>query len=237
MSNHDHAPPTGPQLPHWSLAGRTLVFFLAATSIWCLLAEFYGLCSMRLFSFAILAPATLLLAAWAVWDRQRGAGTVWRWVWIGGLAGFVAACAYDVFRLPFVFAHEWRLDAVIPAMQLFKVFPRFGAMILGEPIEQPHYSLAAHLIGWTYHFSNGITFGIMYAALVGDTGRRSWLWAVLMAVGLELAMLFTPYPAFFAIPLTTRFVIVTLVAHLVFGISLGLIARWLAVRRPAVAHG
>jgi hypothetical protein len=34
-------------------------------------------------------------------------------------------------------------------------------------------------------------------------------------------MLFTPYPAFFHIPLTTKFVIVTLTAHLVFGIIMG----------------
>jgi hypothetical protein len=44
-------------------------------------------------------------------------------------------------------------------------------------------------------------------------------WAILFAVGLELAMLFTPYPTFFHIPLTSKFVVVTLAAHLVFGIG------------------
>ncbi len=47
----------------------------------------------------------------------------------------LGAVAYDVFRLPFVFAKEWGLDSVLPPLQLFKVFPRFGAMILGEPSE------------------------------------------------------------------------------------------------------
>jgi hypothetical protein len=46
-----------------------------------------------------------------------------------------------------------------------------------------------------------------------------------MAVGLELAMLFTPYTAFFGINPVTRFVIVTLAAHLIFGIALGRYAR------------
>jgi hypothetical protein len=114
-------------------------------------------------------------------------------------------------------------------MSLFKVFPRFGAMILGEPIEQPAYSLTAHLIGWAYHFSNGVTFGIMYVAMIGDA-RRSWLWAVLLATGLELAMLLTPYPQFFAIPLSALFVAVTLTAHLIFGFALGLVTKWWAVR-------
>jgi hypothetical protein len=141
------------------------------------------------------------------------------------VAGFVAACAYDVFRLPFVFSQAWGLTEVVPPMNLFKVFPRFGALILGEPVEQAEYSLAAHLIGWTYHFSNGMTFGVMYVAMIGDARRRSWLWAVLLATGLELAMLLTPYPQFFAIPVTALFVAVTLTAHLIFGMALGLVTR------------
>jgi hypothetical protein len=78
------------------------------------------------------------------------------------------------------------------------------------------FSLSAHLVGWIYHFFNGMTFGIMYKALVGDSVRRSWLWAILMAVGLEILMLLTPYTAFFAIRMSAVFVIVTLAAHAVF---------------------
>jgi hypothetical protein len=74
---------------------------------------------------------------------------------------------------------------VVPPMPILEVFPRFGAMILGQPSEQPSYPLAAHLLGWTYHFSNGCTVGVMYLALVGDGLRRHWGWAVVMAVSLE----------------------------------------------------
>ena len=208
-------------LLRWSPAGRAIVFFLAAASIWCLLAEFYGLCSMRAFTFAVLIPATVLLLAMSIFDRFRGDHRLWRGVLIGAVAGLVAAFAYDVFRLPFVFAHEWHLTSLVPPMNLFKVFPRFGAMILGQPINQLHYSLAAQGIGWAYHFSNGITFGVMYTALIGDGEQRHWGWAVLMAVGLELGMLLTPYPAFFGIPLTGTFIAVTLTAHLIFGVVMG----------------
>jgi hypothetical protein len=135
------------------------------------------------------------------------------------------ALRFDLFRLPFVFSREWDLSSVVPPMNLFKVFPRFGAMIVAEPIEQQSYSLAAHLMGWTYHFSNGVTFGVMYVAMIGDPRRRSWLWAVLMATGLELAMVLTPYPQFFAIPVTL-FVAVTFMAHIVFGVVLGAVAKW-----------
>lgn len=222
-----------PAVARWSLPGRAVVFGLSAMSIWCLLAEFYGLCSMRTFTFAILLPATAALVAMAVLDRLKGDRRLWRAVIIGSIAGFVAACVYDIFRLPFVFSREWGLSEAVPPMPLFKVFPRFGAMILGEPVEQGSYSLGAHLVGWAYHFSNGVTFGVMYLALIGDARRRSWLWAVALAAGIELAMLLTPYPGFFSIPVTALFVAVTLTAHVIFGVALGLVTtRCSRVRCP-----
>jgi hypothetical protein len=218
-----------PAFLSWSWPARFVVFVLAATSIWCLLAEFYGLCDMRTFTFAILIPATVALMALAVVDRIRGDGLLWRGVVIGAVAGFLAACAYDIFRIPFVVA---AIDKVGPdwlRLPLFKIFPRFGALILGEPFDattvDSQFTLMAHLVGWVYHFSNGITFGVMYMALIGDASRRSWLWAVLFATGLELAMLLTPYTTFFGIHMTTRFVIVTFLAHAVFGVVLGVAAK------------
>jgi hypothetical protein len=124
------------------------VFVLAATSIWCLLSEMYGLCDMRTFFFAILLPATVALYGIAMLDRAMGDRRLYRAVMIGTIAGLVGAAAYDVFRLPFVFSDAWGLAKFgIPQMPLFKVFPRFGALILGEPLEQPSYSLSANVLG------------------------------------------------------------------------------------------
>jgi hypothetical protein len=209
----------------WTFTGRALVFVLAASSIWCLLAEMYGLCSMQTFTFFVSVPALALLAGLAAADRARGDGRLWRAVVMGGMAGLVAALAYDLFRVPFVFAGDLGIASILPQMPLFKVFPRFGAMILGQATEQKQYSMAAQVVGWAYHFSNGATFGMMYAAMIGAAARRNWLWAVVMAVGLELAMLFTPYPQFFGIKVGTAFVVVTLTAHLIFGVTLGLMFR------------
>jgi hypothetical protein len=214
----------------WTTPWRAAVFALAATSIASLLVEFYGLCPMRQFTFFVFVPALAALAVIAAADGLREGGQLWRAVMVGALAGFAATVAYDVFRLPFVFAREWHLTAVIPFMNLFKVFPRFGAMILGQPREQPEYSTTAQLTGWAYHFSNGITFGVMYVAMMGNAAKRGWGWAVLMAAGLELGMLFTPYPGVFGIPLTARFVAVTLTAHIIFGVVMGLTARRLSVQ-------
>ncbi len=220
-----------PALLRWNLPTRAVVFALSATSIWCLLAEFYGLCSMRLFTFAILLPATAILIALAIVDRIKGEGLLWRGVAIGAVAGLIAACSYDIFRIPFVFAAANDTGPDWLRLPLFKVFPRFGAMILGEPFDattpDAQFSLAAHVIGWIYHFSNGITFGVMYVALVGDASRRSWLWAVAFATLVEVAMLITPYTSFFGIRAGANFIIATLTAHAIFGTTLGLVSKWI----------
>lgn len=241
------ATPSLPGFLQWTLSGRAVVFVLAASSIWCLLAEMYGLCDMRLFFFAILIPAMAALCGMAVLDRIRGDGRLWRAVIIGSLAGFAGAVAYDLFRLPFVFSDAWGMDRFgIPQMPLFKVFPRFGAMILGQPLEQQSYSLAAHLVGWAYHFSNGAAFGVMFVALYasakeafGSGTIRAWKpiwWAMLMAAGIEVCLLASPYAGFFDIHMTARFVVVTLLAHLIFGVGMGAYFAWHSQRWRLADH-
>jgi hypothetical protein len=214
-----------PPVFQWTGQGRALIFLLSASSIWCLLLEMYGLCSMRTLTYTLLVPSTLALVALAWLDRAKGDKRLYRAVVIGALGGLLAAVAYDVFRLPWVIGAAGQVGPGWLRLPLFKVFPRFGAMMLGisysstQPDSQ--FPLAAHVLGWIYHFSNGITFGIMFVAIVGQVTRRNWRVAILLAAGIEALMLVTPYPAFFAIPITALFVAVTLSAHLIFGAILG----------------
>jgi hypothetical protein len=230
-----------PSALQWTRSGRGLVFVLSATSIWCLLAEMYHFLDMQTFFYTILLPATVALYGVALLDRFRGDGRLWRAVAIGTLGGLVAAVAYDIFRLPFVYSEAWGLGRFgIPQMPLFKVFPRFGALLLGQPIEQPSYSLAAILIGWAYHFSNGATFGVMFVAMYAGAREaygqmrsnpaRAIFWAMLLAAGIEVCLLLSTYAAFFGIAITRRFVVVTLTAHLIFGVGLGVYYAWHASR-------
>jgi len=98
---------------HWNRAGRLVVLTLAATSIACLLMEFYNFCPMRPFALFVFFPAILLLFGLSIGDRVSGDGQLWRAVMIGTIAGLRAAVAYDVFRLPFVFAKELGIDSVV----------------------------------------------------------------------------------------------------------------------------
>ena len=181
-----------------------------------------------MFTLFVFLPALCGMAALSVADLICGDGRLWRGVIIGVASGLIAAAAYDLFRLPFVFARAWGIDGIVPPLNLYKVFPAFGAMILGEPKVQQDYSLAAHLIGWAYHLSNGITFGVMFVAALGEVTRSRRMWAVVMATGLELGMLLTPYPTVFALPVTALFICATLAAHMIFGVAMGLSAHWLA---------
>lgn len=239
MANTTLANSRLPAVLQWTAPGRVLVFGLAATSIWCLLAEMYHLVDMRSFFCSILLPSTVLLYGIAILDRVRGDRRLWRAVILGTLAGLFGAVAYDFFRLPFVYSDAWGLGSIgIPQMPLFKVFPRFGALILGQPIEQPSYSIAAQLLGWSYHFSNGATFGVMFAAMYAGTREAAcglaWqpiiAYATLMAVGIELCLLASPYISFFSITLTTKFVVVTIMAHLIFGLGMGAYFAWHAAK-------
>ncbi len=223
---------TSAAVADWTPLGRSAVFVLSATSIVCLLAEFYGLGSMRTWVCVVLLPAAAVLMGLALLDRFRGDGRLARAVLIGAAGGLLAAVAYDLFRLPFVLAAIERAGPAWLRIDLFRVFPRFGAIILGQPVTpdeaESQFTLAAHLVGWAYHLSNGVGFGVMYMAMVGNPARRTWLWAVAMAVGIEVGMLLTPYTGFFGIPLTVAFVVATVMAHTIFGVVLGVWCKRLA---------
>ena len=173
---------------------------------------------MRPFTLVVFLPACCALVAIALYDRLRGDGRLGKLILIGATSGFIAAVSYDIFRLPFVYSTQWGLASFVPPLPLFKVFPQFGAMILGS---NDSSSVPAQVLGWGYHFSNGVTFGVMYATMIDGQWRRRWPVAILFAVGLELAMLFTPYPATFGIRISMTFIVVTLAAHAIFGVTMG----------------
>src|SRR4029077_12740599 len=105
------------------LGSRAVVFALAWLSFGCLLGQFYGVWTMHFFGCWILPPATVLLAISAYVNRNRpfGLDSPHTWIVQGAIAGIVAAVAYDLYRLPFV----------LSGAPLFKVFPRFGELLLG----------------------------------------------------------------------------------------------------------
>jgi hypothetical protein len=205
------------------LGSRAVVFSLAGLSFACLLGQFYGLWTMRLFGCWVLPPATalLVLAAWLNRGHPGQPGSPRTWIVQGTLGGIVAAVAYDLYRLPFV----------LKGAPLFNVFPRFGELLLGAP--QPRWLV--HGLGWTYHFSNGAALGIMFMVMASCFRRPALFWgAVAWALFVESMLLLTPYTSFFGLKLNGRFLFLTASAHLIFGMVLGLYCRSRLGRQPAL---
>jgi hypothetical protein len=169
---------------------------------------------MHLFGCWVLPPSTALLI-WIAWNNRKTASELHSphsWIVQGALGGVLAAFSYDLYRLPFVLA----------GAPLFKVFPQFGALLLGAT--EPHWLVNG--LGWTYHFSNGAALGIMFLAMSSAFRQPALFWgAVLWALFVEGMLLLTPYASFFGLKLDGRFLFLTASAHLVFGVVLGLYCR------------
>lgn len=152
---------------------------------------------------AITLPGLALLIGLATWARFFSQDELWKRFVAGLWAGALATLAYDVVRLPISL---WDVP-------VFKSISYFGTLILDLPSPTP----LSEWVGWTYHLTNGVTFGLMYA-LVVKVPR--WWTAVLWGVLLEGAMLVTPYAEVFGYQLAPPFVAMTLGAHVVYGLAL-----------------
>ena len=184
---------------------RLLVFSLASTSFACLVGTFYGWWRMKPFACYVYLPAIVLLAVFA-WRYRRELPA--RWIIYGAVGGIIAAVTYDLFRLPFV----------LNGAPLFKPFGRFGELLIGQ--SEPRWLVQS--VGWSYHFSNGAALGIMFLAALWKPTRNRLFWgAVVWALMVEALLLITPYTSFFGIPFNARFVVLTVSAHLIFGLVLG----------------
>src|SRR5437867_10260598 len=118
--------------PPGLLGTRLLIFLLASSSFACLIGTLYGFWAMKTFACFVYLPAALALALIAA---SRPTALPALWIVQGALAGVMAAFVYDIYRLPFV----------LNGAPLFKVFPRFGELLLGAT--EPRWLVQG--LGWS----------------------------------------------------------------------------------------
>jgi hypothetical protein len=192
------------RMPPW---GYPLgLFILAGGSIAALLADIFGLAAMHLVFWFASVPSMVLLillgslpkvsAEWR--DRLR----------VGALAGLVGTLGYDIVRVPFALAGQ----------RVFAPIESYGLLIADASAS----SALTSTLGWFYHFSNGITFGIAYAAVAA---RRHWAWAVLWALVLESVAVFSPFATRYGIAGQLGPIAIAYGAHLAYGYPLGRIVQ------------
>ena len=183
-------------------------FLFGSLSIGSLLFYFFGLAQFLTLATVMLAVEIIGLAVLAAFAARTGNDGANRILIAGLWAGCLATLVYDVVRIPI--AH-----AGIP---IFKAISYFGTVLLG--VEHP--TALSEVLGWAYHLSNGVSFGLMYAALAVRPGPIS---AVLWGLSLEGAMLLTPYAEVFGYQRNARFFAITIGSHVAYGLFL-----WVGLR-------
>lgn len=191
-----------------------VVLFLAAVGPNIFPASQAGYSTLPVLAVRLLLPAVigLTLLSVALWRSQKVIARAVIW---GALAGALATIPLEVVRL--IGFHFEFMPGNLPRLM--------GVLLLDRFAQGP--STASDIAGWAYHFWNGASFGVIYAVLLGT--RRRWLGALyglLIGVGFMLSPVVTSLGVgYFGLQFSYGFPVTVGVAHLAFGVSLGVLAR------------
>ncbi len=183
---------------------------LAGTSGAAILVHTFGPLPLSFSVPFVVLPSTCILIA-VVLLHRRLYGRLHAFsgrLLLGGAWGLVATLVYDAVRPLLRLAFGFTYDP-------YRAMPIFGQLMTGLPGSDP-MALAA---GWTYHFWNGISFGMMLALMRPRGGPvEGFVWAMLLQ-GLMMAA----YPSFLGARLEDPgFLTMGIVGHGLWGIVLGL---------------
>lgn len=134
---------------------------------------------------------------------------------IGVLAGLVATVAYDASKY---FLSRWDPSPYNP----FEVVRIFGILLVGASAQ----SFVVYTAGITFHFLNGVCFAVAYLFLLGQFGIPA---AIVWGLFLEIFQL-TLYPGWLNISFYREFFQISVLSHLIYGLTLGLCCRSLGKR-------
>lgn len=173
-----------------------------------------GVAAMHQLAAWLLLPSIALLIAVIAFTFMRGHDILGRRMIVGLGAGFLAT-----FGLELVRATSFRFGGMpgdLPRLLGVLITDRF--MLGPSPISD--------LVGYSYHFWNGATFGLIFAVIFG---RRSIWFPTIYGIAIGAGFLAGPAVqtmgvGFFALQMPSMIVTV-FVAHIVFGFTLGLLFR------------
>ncbi len=191
-----------------------------------------GMAKMPFLATRLLLPSVVLLAVVLVVAALRGHRRLGNRLVGGAAAGLVATVGLEAVRATSF--HLGGMPGDLPRLLGVLLTDRF---MLGP-------STLSDVLGWTYHFWNGASFGIIFAVMFG---RRSILWGV--AYGEIIAFGFLLSPAvkslgvgFMGIAMPAMPATVFL-AHFTYGFILAALCRkwvreegWFLSARPDEVH-
>jgi hypothetical protein len=198
-------------------AVRPLLALLALFSGIALLLNIVGRVNLRaaLAMTLSVSVAGLALVTWRAASPERR--LLGRSIVVGSVAGFIATMAYDVSKAG--------LSVPDPSpYNPFHAIRIFGELLAGSSAGET----AIVASGAAFHLLNGTMFGIAYVFLFARDGgisvRRALGTGVGWGVFLELFQL-TLYPGWLDIRTYEEFATISALGHIVYGATLGTIAR------------
>ena len=187
---------------------RLVVAVAACGSVIPLLAWVSGLGAFHLWFVVVAVPSIATVTAFGMLARRRWPATFDAMV-AGALGGLLGALGYDLFRLPFVYGLGRQLLAPIDS---------YGVLLLDADSSSP----LTGFVGWAYHFTNGIGFGVAYS-LVARNRRIGW--ALLWAMVLETATVVSGFAPTYGLVTDAGFNVVPIAiayaAHVPYGLAVG----------------
>lgn len=174
--------------------------------------------------YALVPSLVLLVAVWllACWRRlPRLMNRIWVGIWIGAAATGVL----DAIRLTGFYLGQ--MPGNMPRM--------FGVLILDRMALGP--SLSSDLLGYAYHYWVGACFGLTYTLIAG---RMRWWGGLVWGLIIEVGMMVTPPmvvamdTGYFGLKFGPGLLVTSFVAHVAYGIVLGLLAARYVAHRGSV---
>ncbi len=172
--------------------------------------------SMNMLAKVALLPSIAVVGF--IWGLlRRSNDPLARLMAVGLGAGAVATVALESIRLPGFWLGF--MPGNLPRLM--------GVLILDQFAAGP--TLGSDIAGWTYHFWNGASFGLIYVLVFGTC--RRWIGAaygVLLGVGFMLSPVVASLGVgFLGLEFSRGFPVTVTLAHAAFGGALGwLSARW-----------
>ena len=187
---------------------RRAVFITGSLgSITAMLIHIYGVMNMMTFTLTVCLPLCMAMLAVWLWARSADDDEFLCALRCGFWGGVWGTIGYDLARLPFHGHYN-----------LFGAIRFYGMWLCDEPAS----SAVTDAAGMVYHFSNGITFGWLYALVAL---RRHWAWALVWGLLLESLAVFTVFGEVFAIRGAGLALVLAYAAHLAYGWPLGMICQ------------
>jgi hypothetical protein len=179
-----------------------------------------GYAPMPVLAVRVLIPSVVILLAVLAVARVRGHQRLVNRMLAGGLAGGLATIALEIVRITGF--HLGQMPGSMPQLA--------GVLLLGQFMVGP--TVWSNIAGWSYHYWNGIAFGLVFAVMFG----RKPLWFAL-GYGLFMAIGFLVSPAVTALGIgfmgknMPGMPVTVAIAHLAYATALWwMVRRW--VRDP-----